>query len=395
MRDGQQGHHELERPCPTEQVAGHRLGGTENQVAGMIAEHRFDGARFGNVPDQGRGPVGVDIPDVGRVDVAILEALLDRPGRPFAAGWRRGDVIRVAAQAVADDFPEDRGAPGPRVFEALEHDDGTAVGQDEAVPAQVERAAGGDRIVVPERQRPHVGEGRHGQAGDGRLRATGYHAVGGPASDQVVGLANGIGRRGTGRYRTEIRPLEPEAHGDQASRHIRDEHGNEERRDAVRALEDVGGTVVLVRLHAPDAAADDHTGPIGVREAISQPGMFHSLLGGTDGVLDELVVAPCFLPGDVGLRIEVLDLAGEPHLQVGCIELGDWARARLAPEERSPSLLHGIADRADGSQPGHDYPAGQPTSRFFRGDNSAHRLPCEAFRLPHRGCRCRTPSRRP
>ena len=84
--------HRLERAGGTEQVAGHRLGGGDDHLAGgLLTERLPDRQRLGEVALRRRGGVGVDVHDVGRLEAGVGERLLHRPG---GAGAGRGPAGR-------------------------------------------------------------------------------------------------------------------------------------------------------------------------------------------------------------------------------------------------------------------------------------------------------------
>ena len=217
-----------------------RLGGAEHQLARLLAEHRLDRLGLGDVALLGRGAVGVDVAHVLGIDLAVRQAGAHRPLGALAVLGRRGDVVGVAARAVAQHLAQDPGAPPLGVLQALEHHDRAAVAQHEAVAVPVERPARGLGRVVPAGQRLHVGEGRHGEAGDGRLGAAGHHGVGHAVPDHVERIADGVRRRGAGRHRGVVGSLEPVPDGDEPGRDVGNEHRDEEGGDPVGTLGDVG-----------------------------------------------------------------------------------------------------------------------------------------------------------
>ena len=92
---------------------------------------------------------------------------------------RRGDVIGVAGQAVADHLGIDFRAArlGPLIF--LEHDDAGALAHDEAVAVLVIGPARPLGLVVEVgRERPRLGEAGDADRADRRLGAAGEHDVG-------------------------------------------------------------------------------------------------------------------------------------------------------------------------------------------------------------------------
>ena len=92
---------------------------------------------------------------------------------------RRGDVVGVAGQAVADHLGIDLGAARLGVLELLEHDDAGALAHDEAVAVPVVGARGLlGRVVEVGRQRAAGGEAGDARAADRRFGAAGDHHVG-------------------------------------------------------------------------------------------------------------------------------------------------------------------------------------------------------------------------
>jgi hypothetical protein len=71
--------------------------------------------------------VGVDVVDLGGIDAGALDRHLHAAEAAIAIFRRRGDVIGVAAQTVADDLGVNLGAAGLGVLVLLEHDDAGAL----------------------------------------------------------------------------------------------------------------------------------------------------------------------------------------------------------------------------------------------------------------------------
>ena len=84
---------------------------------------------------------------------------------------RRGDVIGVARQAIADDLGINLGAARLGVLIFLEHDDAGALAHHEAVAILVIGAAGLFRLVVEiGAERARLGEAGDTERADRRLR---------------------------------------------------------------------------------------------------------------------------------------------------------------------------------------------------------------------------------
>ena len=217
-----------------------------------------------------------------------------------------------------------------------------------------------------------------------------------PVPDEVERLADRMRRGGAGGDGGEVGALEAVADGDQPGGDVRNEHRDEERGDPIRPLGDVGPAVVLVGLHPADAAADHDAGAVGRGRVTIEPGLGDRLVGRPERELREEVVPPRFLLVHVQQRIEALDLAGEPDRRAArgrtcVIGAAPGVPARSADHVESTS----VPDRCHQPEAGDDDTTRQFTSRSSRAGNSWRRRRCAASRHPRRGCRCRTPSRRP
>ncbi len=102
-----------------------------------------------------------------------------RSSAPAPFGVRRGDVIGVARQAVADHLGIDLRAARLGVLIFLEHHHARALAHDEAVAVLVVGAAGLlGPVVKAHVERPRLGEAGHADRADGRFRAAREHDVG-------------------------------------------------------------------------------------------------------------------------------------------------------------------------------------------------------------------------
>ena len=79
------------------------------------------------VAERRRGRVRVDVLHVRRIQLRILQGIRHGEARALAVFRRRGDVVRVAAHAEADELRVDAGAALLRVLELLENDGAAAV----------------------------------------------------------------------------------------------------------------------------------------------------------------------------------------------------------------------------------------------------------------------------
>ena len=203
----------------------------------------------------------------------------------------------------------------------------------------------------------------------GTLGAAGHHDVGIAQRDEARCVADGVRAGGAGGDDGVVRTLEVVLDRDVAGGKIDQPAGNEERRDAPRALllqEDRG---VGDAREAADARADQDAGRLLLLGRIGLPARVgHGLVGGGHGVDDEVVdlalllglhpVVGIELAVDGGAsRDEAGDLAGE----IGDVELLDAARTALAGKEIAPRRLDAATDWSDQTK--------------ARDDDAAHALP--------------------
>ena len=155
--------------------------------------------------------------------------------RAVAVLGRRGDVIGVARQAVADHFGIDLGAARLGVLVLLEHDDAGALAHDEAVAVLVVGPRGlGRRVVEAGRQRAAGGEAGDRDAADRRFRAARHHHVGIAERDQARRVADRVRAGRAGGHDRMVRPLQAVLDRHVAGGEIDQAAGNEERRHAAR-----------------------------------------------------------------------------------------------------------------------------------------------------------------
>ena len=83
-------------------------------------------------------------------------------------------------------------------------------------------------------------------------------------------------------------------------------------------------------------------------------GIGHGLMGRRHSVVNKGVHSPRLFGADIGLQLEILDLARDLAGHGRGVKLADGADARLAGEQSGPGLGDGIAHRADATEPGDD-----------------------------------------
>ena len=156
----------LDRAGRAEQMADRRFGRRHRHLRGGIAEQPLDRAEFDLVAERRRGAVRVDVVDIGRRDAGALHRGAHAAEGAIAVRRRRGDVIGVAGQAVADHFGVDLRAALLGVLVFLEHHDAGALAHHEAVAILVvgtRRLFG--RVVETGRQRARRRRSRPSTAG--------------------------------------------------------------------------------------------------------------------------------------------------------------------------------------------------------------------------------------
>ncbi len=135
-------------PGAAEQVAGHRLGAGDDDLGGVLAERGVQHQALGDVALGRRGGVGVDVRDVGRADVRLVQRAQDRAGAAAALRVGLGDVVGVGGDAGAEHLGVDPRAAGPGVLLGLEHQHAGALAEDEPVAGGVPRAGDRGRVAA-------------------------------------------------------------------------------------------------------------------------------------------------------------------------------------------------------------------------------------------------------
>ena len=117
IADGVDGGDEFDAAGGAEQVAGHRLGGgNEQAVLGVVAEGALDGAQLAQIAHGGRGGMRVDVLNVRRVEFGVTQGHLHALGSTETFGMRRGEVVGIRRGAITDQFRVDRRAAPLRMF---------------------------------------------------------------------------------------------------------------------------------------------------------------------------------------------------------------------------------------------------------------------------------------
>src|SRR5438876_1089417 len=141
----------------------------------------------------------------------------------------------------------------------LDHQRAGALADDEAIPIEVKRTAGGVGIVVAAGQRSAGVVAGHCEWRDARVRAAAHHGDGVAASNDLRRLADSVGAAGAGRADAETRALEAEVDGDLRGRHVAQRARDEPRADSGARLS--AGAVDLCEHAGLAAVAGAHEYP--------------------------------------------------------------------------------------------------------------------------------------
>src|SRR5439155_22389446 len=101
-------------------MAGHRLGGAEDELLGPVAEHSLYGRGLRGVAVRRRRPVRVDVADLTGLDPPVAHGEAHRLLGSGAVGRRGRDVVCVRGLAEAHDLGVDLRAAAPRVAPLLD-----------------------------------------------------------------------------------------------------------------------------------------------------------------------------------------------------------------------------------------------------------------------------------
>ena len=170
-------------------------------------------------------------------DAGALQRHLHGAKAAIAVFGGRGDVIGVAGQAIALHLAIDLRAARLGMFQFFQHHDAGALAHHEAVAVLVvgtRRLVG--RVVEGGGQRAAGIEAGDAEPADRRFRAARHHHIGIVQRDQPRRIADGMRAGGAGRDHGMVGALEAKLDGDIAGDQIDQPAGNEERRQAPRAL---------------------------------------------------------------------------------------------------------------------------------------------------------------
>ena len=193
-----------------DQMAEHTLGTRNRNAVRRVAEGRLESERFDFVVGLGTGAVGVDVPDVVRLQTGVAESVAHGTNRAPPLGVRVGHRVSIAGGAVAGELGVDGGAAGFRMLQLFEDQHATAFAQHKTIAVEVERPARLFRCGATGRQCRQQVEPRHAERADHAVRSPGHHHIGIAVADQFSRFTDGLGTGGASRQRGAVRPAQIE-----------------------------------------------------------------------------------------------------------------------------------------------------------------------------------------
>ena len=207
--DGEDRVDRLDASRRAEHMADRRLGRRHRYAVGGSAEQPLDRGQLNVVAERGRGGVGVDVVDVLGIELGARQRRGHGAVPAGAVRRRRGDVVGVAGQAVADELGVNPGAAIARMLQLLEHHDSGALPHHESVAVAVPRPRRPRRrIVEVGGQRARGREPGDAEAADRRLRPARHHHLGVLPHDQPGGVTDRMRASRAGGNRGMVGPLE-------------------------------------------------------------------------------------------------------------------------------------------------------------------------------------------
>ncbi len=261
----------------------------------------------------------------------------------------------VGRRPVADQLGVYAGAPGQRMVELLQDQDGCALPGDEAVTVDVERARRRFRGVVATGECTDGAVHSHADRGDGRLRATGQGDDGVASANLLCCLADAVGARRAGAHHREVGAPGAHVSRHHAGRHVHQHLGRGVHGDAAVAAPGVGQYRLLGHAEAADARPDDD-GRLVRHRAEVESAVGHRITGRGHGQGHRSAGTPGVLAAEQLDRIEALYLARNLGGQVGGIEGGDPGHAAAPVTQAVPGRRPVVAERRHAAHAGHDHP---------------------------------------
>src|SRR5262249_8812170 len=154
--------------CAAEKVPGHGFGRAYGYL-GVVAESPFDSLGLEHVADWRRGTVGIDVIDVPRCELGVVDGVEHHAVAALAVFSRLGDMVRIGTHTVADDLGNNWSAAFLCVLQLFQDNNTRAFADHEAITLGIPRTAGLLRLVIA------GGESAHGaKASDAHGRDRGF-----------------------------------------------------------------------------------------------------------------------------------------------------------------------------------------------------------------------------
>src|SRR5215472_3779309 len=210
-------------------MAGHRLGGTNDHLVGMLAKGALDRRCLDFITDRRRSAMRVDVADLFRVDAGITHSIAHDTEATISIFGGLGDVVGVCTHAGADDFGKNLRVSLLSMLEFFQNHDASAFPDHKAVAILVPWTAGAMWIIVACGKSAHSRKSTDAHRSDRSLGAAGNHHVGIAVLDDACSVADGVGAGGASRTSRLVRTLGVVTHTDLSSGEVYDGRRNEER----------------------------------------------------------------------------------------------------------------------------------------------------------------------
>ena len=323
--DGKDGGGQLDGPGSSEEVAGHALGGTDEEaVVGVGPEGFFDSTGLADITHGGGGGVRIDVIHFLRIHPGMAQRHLHAAGDMGAFRVGCGQMIGIATDPVAGEFRIDTGSALFGVLQLLDDHDAGTFAHDKTIPAAVKGTGGAVGFVIPGGQGFHIAKAGVAHGKDGGFRAAAEEGIGIAELDYPPCFADVVIAGGTGGDDYHVRPMEAVLHADDATADVADHHRDRKRADPVRAFGEEVGVLLLVGGQPADATAnhDPKTGRIYPRQV--HPGVVEGHFSCRDAQSGITITAfPVLGHFEKRNVVEVLHLAADLAGIARGVELGD------------------------------------------------------------------------
>src|SRR5580704_13376023 len=155
----------------------HGFGRAYRQFVGVFAESPFYSGGFDLVTDFGGGTMRVDVIDLIRLNTGILNGAIHHAKGPVAILGRAGDVVRIGAHSVADDFRQYSRPSLASQLQFFQDEHARSFTHHETIAFRIPGPRGFLRLVIALGKSAHRGKTADAHGRDGRFRASADHDV--------------------------------------------------------------------------------------------------------------------------------------------------------------------------------------------------------------------------